>query len=784
VVSGILGGHLKKCPRILLRVPDACYDTESSKANQMPVNREVKGMLARCLSQENLIVEYRNVPTASFDVERRLLVLPNWEKASDTVFTMLTQHESSHAIFSPSGEDFDYHKKYPEVPHDIVNVLEDVRVEKLCKKKYPGSARHFFNGYQELHNEDFFCTKDEDLNKLSFIDRMNLYFKVGAFLCIDFTDEENEYLTRASLTETFDDVLKLARDIVEFVQYKRKKVAEMPSQGNSDEDMSGSGEEVETPNNSQNQEGEGENKDGEGQEGQGDNQLDQQSQSQSSSNEESFGDEVSKSLEAPKGSGSNGKPSDKHGDSDVDELKSKTSKSFEEKTKNLVDKFAKETTYVELPEFNLENLIIPNEYIHKKAKEYINVTDYNRNLFNDSVIRYKQYKKSAEKEVSYLVKEFECKKSADQYARSSTARTGILDTAKLHTYKFNEDLFKKVSVVPDGKNHGLIFVFDWSGSMANFILDAYKQLLNLVWFCRKVNIPFEVYAFTLDCNSYIDIQPNHPSTYKKVSGVIAPEHGFRMLNLLTSKVNNNVLEEQLKHIWTVCSANQGQGGVYLRHLDLSGSPIGESILSLHAIIPQFQQKNKLQKVNVIFLTDGEGYVNAVTTEKQGNGSNTYMGTKKNYSTSIRDRKSGRVYRSFGYDNFAEYAKILLETVKDKYPWVNLINFRITPARDFWTCYNWYGKKKGETGLRYYEPLVESENYKKVKSLFNKNNFVTFEGTGFDQFNVIGSSSLSVSADFNVPDDATTTQIKTAFSKLLNKKKTNRKLLSNFVTLIS
>jgi len=746
----------------------------------MSVNLEVKGMLAKCLAMENIIIEHRKVPTAMFDVDRRVLTLPTWDRASDVVYTLLVAHEVGHSLATPN---VDWTIDYPEVPKDFVNVLEDVRVEKLMKKKYGGLSRTFFNGYQELHNEDFFCTKDEDLNKLSYIDRMNLYFKVGAFLCIDFTDEENEFLTRASLTETFDDVLKLARDIVEFVQYKRKKVAEMPSQGNSDEDMSGSGEEVETPNNSQSQEGEGENKDGEGQEGQGDNQRDQQSQSQSSSNEESFGDEVSKSLEAPKGSGSNGKPSDKHGDSDVDELNSKTSKSFDEKAKDLVDKNAVETAYVELPEFNLENLIIPNEYIHKKAKEQV-IMDHNQFLFNDSVKQYQKYKKSAEKEVSYLVKEFECKKSADQYARSSTARTGILDTAKLHTYKFNEDLFKKVSVVPDGKNHGLIFVLDWSGSMANFILDAYKQLLNLVWFCRKVNIPFEVYAFTLDCNSYIDIQPNHPSTYKKVSGVIAPEHGFRMLNLLTSKVNNNVLEEQLKHIWTVCSANQGQGGVYLRHLDLSGSPIGESILSLHAIIPQFQQKNKLQKVNVIFLTDGEGYVNAVTTEKQGYGSNTYMGTKKYYSTSIRDRKSGRVYRSFGYNNFAEYAKILLETVKDKFPWVNLINFRITPARDFWTCYNWYGKKKGETGMPYYEPLVESENYKKVKSLFNKNNFVTFEGTGFDQFNVIGSSSLSVSADFNVPDDATTTQIKTAFSKLLNKKKTNRKLLSNFVTLIS
>ena len=55
----------------------------------------------------------------------------------------------------------------------------------------------------------------------------------------------------------------------------------------------------------------------------------------------------------------------------------------------------------------------------------------------------------------------------------------FLDTSKLHTYKYNEDLFKKVSVIPDGKNHGLIFVLDWSGSMSRVMLDTIKQLYNL-----------------------------------------------------------------------------------------------------------------------------------------------------------------------------------------------------------------------------------------------------------------------------------------------------------------
>ena len=601
----------------------------------MSVNLEVKGSLAKCLATENLIIEHKKVPTAMFDVDRRVLTLPTWDKASATVYDLLVGHEVGHALFT---DNIDWTKDYPEVPRDFVNVLEDVRVERLMKKKYPGLSRTFYNGYNELNSDDFFSTKEENLDELTFIDRINLYFKIGAFHNICFNDAEDEFLTRISQTETFDEVLKLAREIVEFVQYKRQKVDNLPTAGGSEEMSGPGGEEVETPGSS--------SEDGENQDGQNKTELDQDSQGQSQSEGESFGDEMKKSLEAPNGGGFGQEASNQHGETNKDELTSKTSRSFDEKSQDLVDKYAQETHYVELPKMNLETMVIPNDFIHRKAKEYYQQSGtYVADCFNNASKEYNTYKKSAEKEVSYLVKEFECKKSADQYARSSTARTGVLDTSKLHTYKFNEDLFKKVSVVPDGKNHGLIFILDWSGSMSEFILDAYKQLLNLIWFCRKVNIPFEVYAFTLDCSSYMELQPNHPPVYEKVAGVLAPENSFRLMNFFTSKVNNRVLDEQLKNIWCACYSYQRKGGAVPPHLDLSGSPIGESIMALHSLIPDFQEKNKLQKVNVIFLTDGEGYQNSVTVSRKGRypDSPDYIGNTKHSRTAIRDRKTGRVY---------------------------------------------------------------------------------------------------------------------------------------------
>ena len=711
----------------------------------MSVNLEVKGSLAKCLATENLIIEHKKVPTAMFDVDRRVLTLPNWEKASATVYDLLVGHEVGHALFT---DNIDWSVEYPDVPKDFINVLEDARVERLMKKKYPGLSRTFFKGYNELNDDDFFSTKEEDLNQLPLIDRINLYFKIGAFHNIAFTDDEDTFVTRTSQTETFREVLELAKELTEFVKNKKpQQPQQMPQVNNAQGEVgNGSGEEVELP------QGEGEKFPEEFAEEEGEG---------TGKGEESFGSDLTSDVSAET---SGFDPSDKHGEN---ELESKTSRSFDEKSQDLNSKYSQETHYVELPDVNLENVVIPNDFIHQKAKEHYTQGSMVSTWFTAATAEYMRYKKSAEKEVSYLVKEFECKKSADQYARSSTARTGVLDTAKLHTYKFNEDLFKKVSVVPDGKNHGLIFILDWSGSMSNWMLDTYKQLLNLIWFCKKVNIPFEVYAFTLDCNSYMELQPNHPPTYKKVKDVIALEQTFRLMNFFTSSTNTRVLEEQLKNIWAACYAFQNRSGFVPHHLELSGSPIGESIICLHKLIPAFQQKNKLQKVNAIFLTDGEGYQNAVTTEKKMYGE-VGVGFTKHNKTSIRDRKTGRVYRSFDYNNFPKYAKILLETVKDRFPTVNLINFRITPSRDFSNCYRWYG----------------GDNYDADKVIFRKNQCITFKDTGFDQFNVIASTSLAQDEEFKVEEDATKAQIKSAFVKMLGKKKTNKKILSSFVEMIA
>jgi cobalamin biosynthesis protein CobT len=190
--------------------------------------------------------------------------------------------------------------------------------------------------------------------------------------------------------------------------------------------------------------------------------------------------------------------SDDVGDDDGDDEAGDTSKTqdaFDRAAEKLTGRSYGSTYYVEIPDaVVLEDYVADWTEVH----DWIDSQALDAERYVDVDASYREFRKQSQKEVNYLVKEFECRKSADAYARSGQSKTGVLDTGKLHTYKFNEDLFKKVTVLPDGKNHGLLFLLDWSGSMSRELFATVKQLLNLTAFCKKVQIPFEVYAFTND----------------------------------------------------------------------------------------------------------------------------------------------------------------------------------------------------------------------------------------------------------------------------------------------
>ena len=714
----------------------------------MAVNFEIKGMLARLLATEDLIVEHKKVETACFNVHTRVLTLPLWEKASNVVYDMLVAHEVSHALYTPDED-----MTSLGVPHQFVNIVEDARVEKLVKRRYMGLSKTFYGAYKELQEEDFFSLENEDIYTMNLADRVNLYFKVGNFIEIEFNQPEQEIVNEIANIETFEDTITAAKKLYEYCKHEKSQT-KLPETNSHEQNNSGEGS---TPDQQTEMFNDGDEEDDAG-----------ESQPQESSLQEDFSNQPSSMDGAPSSIGE-----------EKEEPKVKTMDSLQKSIESLVNRSGYENHYVEVPLLNPETVIVNNKEIHSYIEEYYReqLTFHDYNIFKECDSDYQKFKKSAQKEVNYLVKEFECKKAADSYARATTARTGVLDCSKLHTYKFNDDIFRKVTTLSDGKNHGLIFILDWSGSMANVMLNTIKQLYNLIWFCKKVSIPFEVYAFTGDWArvSYdANGKPIYPQPhYEKKSGMFAVDERFNLFNFLTSSVNGKTLEEQMVNLWRVVSSFRGYTGFpNPPRLTLSGTPLNESMISLHTVIPHFQKTNKVQKVQCVILTDGEAPVLNYHLEiKRYEDSEPYMGTRRlsPSTTFIRDRKLGTTYKFGDYPH--QFTDALLQNLRDRFCDVNFIGMRIMESRD---VSMFIGRYCGYNGNEHEKAMTD---WKKSKSF-------TITNSGYTGYFGMSSSALSQDSEFEVSEDATKTQIKSAFVKSLQTKKLNKKILGKFVELIA
>jgi len=707
----------------------------------MTVNLEVKGNLAKLLATENLIIENKQVSTASFDVDRRVLTLPMWQKASDSVYDMLVAHEVGHALYTPNEDPAD------DVPHQFINITEDVRIEKLIKRKFAGLAKTFYKGYQEMNEDDFFCIQDQNLSEMNLADRINLYFKIGNYVDVPIKDgQEKDILNIIAAAETFDDAQNAARILYKYCKesIKENKEEIAPQVPNQTGAESGMTESV-------------------------------------SDNTES--EEKDESVETEETTGGSATSQVEENSEEIDEEPEiKTDQAQKSNIEKLVDSTAQSATYLELPEVNLDSIVNSNakvhNYIQTEFDNYCRDTEQDSSKafeFVDFV--YNKFKKSAQKEVNYLVKEFECKKAADSYARAATARTGVLDCTKLHTYKYSEDIFKKVTTLHDGKNHGLIFILDWSGSMADVLTDTLKQLFNLLWFCKKVGIPFKVYAFTYEFNvveytedgKAIMLSPH----FDKKDGLFYVDDRFSLMEFFTSDVSGKVLETQMQNIWRVGYALQFYQQYHCPpRVGLSGTPLNETLVSLHKIIPQFKKQFKTQKVQCVVLTDGEAnhLLKCKEVKKHGHESS-YVGCMRlsTYNDYLRNPKSGKTFKiPFEYSMFTA---ILLQDLKDMFSDVNFIGIRVLLGRDasyFIKRYCGY-----EIGAEY-ESLMAS--WRKQKSFSIKH-------TGYEKYFGLSATALAQDAEFEVKEDATKSQIKSAFQKSLRTKKLNKKVLGEFIDLI-
>jgi hypothetical protein len=556
-----------------------------------------KSQLAKLMATENLTVQHQNVPTASFNVKTRVLTLPIFEDGlSVDLYDLMTSHEVGHALWTPEEGWHSAVCDKGSIFKGYLNVIEDARIEKKIKSKFPGLAKAYRDGYADLLERDFFGIRGTDIEGLNFIDRINLHFKLGTLVNLHFEGEEAEWVEKIKSADTFEEVIEIATALFDNQVEKAEQEQEERGAGQEDEDDFEDFDEESDEDEIEDDEDEDETED------------DGDSETDSGDDEESDENETW-------GSGSGDELSDEDGDEDGDEMsastgepeeeiRSTTDENFRSAEESLIKQTDREYRYWNFADLKSDDYVIPVDTIIEK--DYANMFSMNPTLRIEIEEKLKIWKNDNTKIINYMVKEFEMKKKADEFKRASTSKSGELDMGKVFSYKYNDDLFKRVTTVTGGKNHGFVMLLDWSGSMAPNMLATIDQLLNLVLFCRKVKIPFDVYAFTQE---YRKETPVSADWSNLPEGTLVPSgREVSLMQLFESKMKIGAFNEALLGLFAMreCLAN----GQYYRfqlpgNLQLSGTPLDDSLLLMPDVIKKFVSKNRVQIANLVVLTDGD-----------------------------------------------------------------------------------------------------------------------------------------------------------------------------------
>ena len=720
---------------------------------------------AKLLANENISVRRANTQTASFDIVSRVLTIPLWKEMNPEIEQMLVGHEVGHALYTTE----EYMAPIQENPviKQYLNVLEDVRIEKLIKRKYPGIRKTMAEGYRQLNEKDFFGVSTTDVNELVLIDRINLYFKVGLSLNIKFTPEEKQFVVRAERTESIDDVVSLANEIYEFSKEEvKRKIEEAREQGDTTDDY----EEVDPLDLDDMDDDMGYDygpvEDGEEQQPEEDQ------------------EEVGKASSANYGS------AEEYQERNIDDqLESKTEKIFQNKLAESADTSTR-YNYLKLADDYVMDPMIPYKRI---LQETVEMESDSPEVLERRKKEYDSFMVETNKVVNYLVKEFEMRKSAQMYKRAQIAKVGSLDMRKVWAYKLQDDIFKRVTTIPQGKNHGMIFLLDWSGSMDFVIRDTIKQVIALAVFCQRVQIPFQVLAFTSEyrnkSNSYDEIYGEHLRLRKEYlkryletnTAETTMNNGisvFNLLELFSHKMSASeivTMSRRLLDTYSFQSCNH-------HSFTLGGTPLNESLSYMYNYIPKFRQKYNVEKLSLITLTDGAGHsLNTVHGGKDPLRESGYEYDAEGKYHSFRqkaflvDDVSKKTYAINNYGG--SHTKAILRMIKDRYN-VNTVGFYI--------CEN--TRRTLSSAIQDNVPGYSGDFWTTIESMrksFRDNGFYSLKGSGRDELFIIPKTKLVIQDDeLTFRDGASSKSIARAFSKHLNSKKTSRMLLNNFVGLVA
>ena len=540
-----------------------------------------KSTLGRLLAAEDIRIEHQKVRGPSFNVRDRVLVLPIWKDMDADLYDLMIGHEVGHALYTPADGWVSKVEEYGKEYKTFLNLVEDARIEKKMKRKYPGLKRPMYNGYTQLVERGFFGVKLEDMKHLPFADRANVYFKLGARAEVVFTPSEQNLIDRIEAAETFEDVMSLAKEFMDVAKDEKSELDDIF------EDM------MESMENDAS--GDGEAEDGESTSVQ--DVIDRLRKA----GKHQMADALEKASENAK---------QKIQDwMDSNEASSITADALEQNQEKLIDEMAYPATYAHFPKLDLKKFVVDWKKTHSQMQFGSGMESMRSELYN-------KFMQANRKYISHMVREFELRRNAKQFARAKVSKTGELDMNRIWSHKLSEDLFLQTTTVPDGKNHGMLMLIDMSSSMVDNIGDTIEQLVSLVLFCRKVNIPFDVYGFYDNSHARHDVENFEQNRNDTTPGSLQIYGNyFRLKQLFHSSMKTQefmhaiqnllLLAYGFKHTYGRYYWQNGGSYIIPPAFELGSTPLNESILVLNHIAQQFREEYRIEILNTVILTDGE-----------------------------------------------------------------------------------------------------------------------------------------------------------------------------------
>src|SRR6056300_86265 len=724
-----------------------------------------KSTLAKLLAKENITVQYGNYKTAWFDIKNRILGIPLWKDMGKDVADLFIGHEVGHALFTPYEGWHDSPEKLEGCPRSYINVVEDARIERHIKEAYVGLVAPMAKGYRKLFEDDFFgVDEDLDWDQVKLIDKINLKAKVGAHLDVPMSDEELVFYNRSMKTETFDEVLDLVRDILAYTKENQEELMTPPPMGSQSETEGQEEEDDMSPTGHDDMESQDEQTKDTGNE-----QQDPIDETDEEGNDSAKGDPSKAEDDGDnQGNVEDQKPSEE----DVSE----TDEAFRRKEHTLLDINENGSQTLIGNEFSKpvsDAIITPYAQLKKSRQAKLEQYDsQNDHTLAEHKEEFKQHLKTVKQNVNFAVKEFEMRKAAFRYTRAQTAKTGSVDVNRLWSYKTNDDIFARVTKLADAKNHGMMMLIDYSGSMSECMTNVMDQLLHLVVFCKAVNIPFDVYGFTnsnprLSQWKYDEEDGIRDMSIAQIESEVH-HGGLSLPQVIASTLKKADYEEALVHIYLRKVLAKREYGFYERYVlapeeEYGSTPLNQSLIAAHRMVDKFKRNNNIDNMNFVVISDGDT-----------NGISIVKNSKRDYT--LTETYKGALVNIMGEhvkleDTRKRGTQSLLENLQKKFGCTTIGFFLADNAHNF--------KYKIEDCDE--DCYYDSSNMRKYQKEYNKKKCVTFkDALGYNEFYVLKSKRLETDAEeFVTAEDASKGQLTTAFKKFSKSKKLNKTLLTNF-----